>query len=215
MPAHARPPSRLTLLADRCAHTGPRSVPSWPVNGDRPLTTPEGTLPLEEAVYKGFKLFHGAAAEARSLAGIMIYLAWCADPVAMAHLLGIEEPDPYEALMYVLDAVKEGTKVMIVGAAPCYLHLAGVPGFPQLIARMQLSYIVRSEEAFEDISFACQKSHWLSTPAGDGKQLWETMPYLLVGASPWDTDVTSFPQPSMERYGRVGAPGSPWWVAVK
>ena len=138
--ARARPPSRLTLLADRCAHTGPRSVPSWPVNGDRPLTTPEGTLPLEEAVYKGFKLFHGAAAEARSLAGIMIYLAWFADPVAMAHLLGIEEPDPYEALMYVLDAVKEGTKVMIVGAAPCCLHLAGVPGFqlfPQLIARMQ------------------------------------------------------------------------------
>jgi len=94
-------------------------------------------------VYKGFKLFHGAAAEARSLAGIMIYLARFADPVAMAHLLGIEEPDPYEALMYVLDAVREGTKVMIVGAAPCYLHLAGVPGFPQLIARMQPSYIVR------------------------------------------------------------------------
>ena len=72
---------------------------------------------------------------------------------------------------------------------------------PQLIARMQPSYIVRSEEAFEDIPFAFKTSHWLSTPAGDGKQLWETMPYLLVGASEWDTDDTSFPQPSMERYG--------------
>ena len=71
---------------------------------------------------------------------------------------------------------------------------------------MQPSYIMRSGDAFEDIPFAFKTSHWLSTPAGDGKQLWETMPYLLVGASAWDTDVTSFPQPSIERYGRVGAP---------
>ena len=36
----------------------------------------------------------------------------------------------------------------------------------------------------------------------------------MEGASAWDTDVTSFPQPPMEKYGRVGAPGSPWWVAM-
>ena len=37
----------------------------------------------------------------------------------------------------------------------------------------------------------------------------------LVGAGAWDTDVASFPEPAMARYGRVGAPGSPWWVLVK
>ena len=111
-------------------------------------------------------------------------------------------------------AVKEGKRVDIVGAAQCYLHLAGVSGFPHFIARMQPSYIMRSEDAFDDIPLAVGASHWLSTPAGDDKLPWETMPYFLVGASAWDTDVTSFPQPSMERYGRVGAPGSAWWVAV-
>jgi len=36
-----------------------------------------------------------------------------------------------------------------------------------------------------------------------------------VGAGAWDTDAASFPEPAMARYGRVGAPGSPWWVMVK
>jgi len=44
---------------------------------------------------------------------------------------------------------------------------------------------------------------------------WETSPYLLVGAGALGTDTASFPEPSMARYGRVGAPGSPWWVMVK
>jgi len=54
-----------------------------------------------------------------------------------------------------------------------------------------------------------------NSPSRDGKATWETSPFLLVGASAWDTNVASFPEPSMARYGRVGAPGSPWWVMVK
>jgi len=55
----------------------------------------------------------------------------------------------------------------------------------------------------------------LNSPSRDGKTIWETSPFLLVGASAWDTDVASFPEPSMARYGQVGAPGTPWWVMVK
>jgi len=48
-----------------------------------------------------------------------------ADPVAMATKLGHNETDPYQATLLVLDA---GARVEIVGAAPCYIHLSGVPG---------------------------------------------------------------------------------------
>jgi hypothetical protein len=77
----------------------------------------------------------------------------------MERLLGKVESDPYRALMHVLDAVKEGKRV---GAAPCYLHLVGVSGFPQFIARMQPSYIMRSEDAFDEIPLAGLRTVLLS-----------------------------------------------------
>jgi hypothetical protein len=111
-----------------------------------------------------------------------------------------------------LDAVRAGTPVEIVGAAPCYVHLSGVPGVPQFVTRMQPKVIMRSEDALDDVPLADRDTHWLNSPARDGKTIWETSPFLLVGAGAWGTDVTSFPEPSMARYGRVGAP---WWVVVK
>jgi len=107
------------------------------------------------------------------------------------------------------------TPVEIVGAAPCYVHLSGVPGVPQFVARMQPKAIMRSEDALDEVPLADRDTHWLNSPSRDGKTIWETSPFLLVGAGAWDTDVASFPEPAMARYGRVGAPGSPWWVMVK
>jgi len=72
------------------------------------------------------------------------------------------EKDQYRALMHVLDAVKECKRVEIAGAAPCYLQLAGVSGFPQFIARMQPSYIMRSEDAFDEIPLAGLRTVLLS-----------------------------------------------------
>ena len=67
------------------------------------------------------------------------------------------------------------------------------------------------ESAFDEIPLSVRDSHCLGTHAGDGKELWKTGGW---GAGwwgrvsvPWDTEVTSFPRPSMERYGRVGARG--------
>ena len=50
-------------------------------------------------------------------------------------------------------------------------------------------------------------THIGSAPPTRDKLLRETMPYILVGAFEWDTDVTSFPQPSMERPGWGAGPG--------
>ena len=100
-------------------------------------------------------------------------------------------------------------------AAPCYVHLSGVPGPPQFVARMQPEIIMRSEDAIDEVPLGERATHWLSSPSRDGKTVWETSPYLLVGTGAWNTDVASFPEPAMARYGRVGAPGSPWWVMVK
>ena len=85
----------------------------------------------------------------------------------------------------------------------------------RFIAWMQPSYTMRSDDAFDEIPLAVRDSHWLTIPAGDGKLLWETMPCLLGGGLPWDTDVTSFPQPSLKpNSAGLGRRGSPWWVAV-
>ena len=78
--------------------------------------------------------------------------------VYLEHTVGLE------GNMALLEAiaieVRRQRKPWLIGGdlnmVPCYLHLAGVAGFPQLIARMQPSYMVRSEEAFEDIPFAFQ-----------------------------------------------------------
>jgi len=72
-----------------------------------------------------------------------------------------------------------------------------------------------AEDAIDEVPLGERATHWLSSPSRDGKTVWETSPYLLVGAGAWDTDAASFPEPAMARYGRVGAPGSPWWVMVK
>ena len=74
---------------------------------------------------------------------------------------------------------------------------------------------MRSRDAIDEVPRDYRDTHWLSSPSRDGKTVWETSPYLLVGTGAWDTDVASFPEPAMARYGRVGAPGSPWWVMVK
>jgi len=96
--------------------------------------------------------------------------------------------------------VRAGARVEIVGAAPCYIHLAGVQGFPQFVARMQPKLIMHSEDALGEVSLAGRDAHWLSSPTRDGKTIWETILFLLVGASAWGTDVASFLEPSMVRY---------------
>jgi len=166
-------------------------------------------------IREAWKVWGGKAAEARGIAGLMIYIAWCADPVAMATKLGHAESDRYEATLLVLDAMRAGTPVEIVWAAPCYVHLSGVPGVPQLVARMQPKVIMRSEDALDEVPLADRDTHWLNSPSRDGKRVWETSLFLLVGAGAWGTDVASFPEPAMAHYGRVCAPGSPWWVMVK
>jgi hypothetical protein len=72
-----------------------------------------------------------------------------------------------------------------------------------------------SASGTNEVPLADRDTHWLGSPSRNGKTIWETIPFLLVGAGAWDTDVASFPEPAMGRYGRVGAPGSPWWVMVK
>jgi len=177
------------------------------VKGDWPLNAPIGPRQLSE-------VWQGKAAEPRGI-GLMICIAWCADPVAMATKLGLDESDRYKATLLVLDAVRAGERVEIVGAAPCYIDLSGIPGFPQFVARMQPQLILRSLDALDVVPLADRDAYWLSSPSRDGKKIWETTPFLLVGAGAWDMDVASFPQPSMARYGRVGAPGSPWWILVE
>jgi hypothetical protein len=179
------------------------------------LNTPNGPQPLVNGYIEAWKVCKAMASEARGLAGLMIWVAWCADPVAMAAKLGHVESDRYKATLLVLDAVRGGTRVEVVGAAPCYVHLSGVSGVPQFVARMQPAIIMRSEDAIDEVPLADRDTHWLSSPSRNGKTVWQTSPYLLVGAGAWDTDVASFPEPAMARYGRVGAPGSPWWVMVK
>ena len=114
----------------------------------------------------------------------------------------------------------------------------------------------RIVEPVDDVALAVVEARQAEQPCpGDSKTIWETSPFLLVGAGAWDTDeyisfigirtlfdqitrgygdhspltrpkeeVTHggrardearFPEPSMARSGRVGAPGSPWWVMVK
>ena len=89
-----------------------------------------------------------------------------------------------------------------------------------LIARMRPKFIVRAWEALQQVASDDRASHWLNTIVdgrgrGRRRPLWEANPYLLVGGSAWDTDTACFPAPSMTRYGRVGAPGSPWWIAIR
>ena len=109
-------------------------MPSWPVHADKPPNCPEGTFPLEYVLKKGYKHWLGKAAEARSIAGLVIYLAWSADTVAMARLLGFREKDPYWALIHILDELREGKPVEVVDAEDCYVHRAGAPGEPEFIA---------------------------------------------------------------------------------
>ena len=217
---HRRAPSQCCDALTQCpwrreAELNPAAVTSWPVRGDWLLNTPDGPKPLVEGYREAWKVWKTKASEARGLAGLMTYIAWCADPVAMAAKLGHDESDRYKATLLVLDAVRAGKRVEIVGTAPCYVHLSGVPGVPQFVARMQPEIIMRSEDAIDEVPLGERATHWLSSPSRDGKTVWETSPYLLVGTGAWDTDVASFPEPAMARYGRVGAPGSPWWVMVK
>ena len=86
------------------------------------------------------------------------------------------------ALGAVLDAVRAGTPVEIVGAAPCYVHLSGVPGVPQFVTRMQPEVIMRSEDALDEVPLADRDTHWLSSPSRNGKTIFETSPFLLVDA---------------------------------
>ena len=58
-------PPRIDLI-------GPASVPSWP-GACGPLNCPDGTFPLEYVLKKGHKHWLGKAAEARSIAGLVIY----------------------------------------------------------------------------------------------------------------------------------------------
>jgi hypothetical protein len=196
----------------------PASVASWPVQADKPLNCAEGTFPLEYVLAKGYKHWLNKAAEARSIAGLAIYLAWAADTVKMARKLGFHEKDPYWALLHVLDEVREGKTVEVFDAEWCYVHRAGAPGKAEFLARMRPMFIVRSWEALQQVEVDDRASHWLNTvvdgPGGSSRPLWKASPYLLVGDAAWDTDTADFPEPSMTRYGRVGAPGSPWWIAV-
>jgi hypothetical protein len=74
----------------------------------------------------------------------------------------------------------------------------------------------RIVEPVDDVALAVVEARQAEQPCpGDSKTIWETSPFLLVGAGAWDTDEARFPEPSMARSGRVGAPGSPWWVMVK
>jgi hypothetical protein len=69
---------------------------------------------------------------------------------------------------------------------------------------------MRSEDALDEVPLADRDTHGLNSPSRNGKTIWETIPFLRVRAGAWDTDVASFPESAMARYGRVGAPGSPW-----
>jgi len=101
----------------------------------------------------------------------------------MATKLGHDESDRFKATLLVLDAVRAGERVEMVGAAPCYIDLSGTPGFPQFVARMQPQLILRSLDALDVVPLADRDAYWLSSPSLDDKKIWEMTQFLLVGVT--------------------------------
>jgi len=128
--------------------------------------------------------------------------------------MGITEPDRYKALLHVLQALRDGQLVEVVGAGHCYIHARGRPGKPQFLARMRTKFIVCSEVAWSSMTPSEQRWHWLGTAvargSGGSMQICKAWPYLLVGAGPWDLSRDTFPRAAGATYCRAGAPGAPW-----
>jgi hypothetical protein len=195
------------------------SEPSLPVDADMKLDSPEGSRTLEQELNAGGKLWADLATESLRFVGIAMYVMWECNPIAMAARLGITEPDRYKALLHVLQALREGQLVEVVGARHCYIHARGRPGAPQFLARMRPQYIVSSEAAWCGMTPAEQNAHWLGTTVARGSKgsmpIYKAWPYLLVGDGPWDLRRDTFPRAAGATYCRAGAPGTPWWVGVE
>ena len=70
----------------------------------------------------------------------------------MARRLGFHEKDPYWALIHILDELREGKTVEVVGAEDCYVHRAGAQGETEFIARMRPRFILRAWEALQRVA---------------------------------------------------------------
>ena len=105
-------------------------------------------------------------------------------------------------------------------AGACGLHLSGHAGKPKFVASMRTTYIMSVETAWASVPEDTRSGHWLNTEVDGGqkggpRRVRDVMDCLLLGDAPCYPCQDSFREPAMPRYGRLGAVGSPWLVAVR
>lgn len=148
---------------------------------------------VRELIARGLKVFRGVSAEAMSALCVGMWLVWESNALDSARLNGYRGGCVDEAVKYMLRVLDEAGSIQIIGKRDLYLYQSGVPGVPELIARMaRPSRILRSREAWNQLPAVEQKHHWLGTTVcrrGKDTPLWQAYPFLLLGDAQWESIV--------------------------
>ena len=144
-------------------------------------------------------------------------IAWGCDVVQTARNLGCESNDFSACLRFIVEHLKRFGSVKLLRANFCYLHHSKTPGKAQFFARMRPAWVVCAKKLLRDMHATTRKVHWLGGKISrqDPRPVYSIHKYVLLGKSVWDVATDKFPKPMMDTYGKVGASGSVWWVAVE
>lgn len=163
----------------------------------------------------GGKVVDGVAAEAVNRQSLGMYLVWEVGCLVSATAQGYAGRDHAGAAMFLLDLVDSQGYAEIVTTGSLYLHQTG-PGSPAVLAEMKSPVIVmQTGFALDFVDPEDRSRHWLNSPFernGAAGPLHEALPYLIVGAGPWQTLPSKLPTVSLQKYARAGSAGALWWI---
>ena len=179
-------------------------------------------LSVEERVKNGTKTLRGKACEAITTGMGGYYLTWETDVLSASERQGLyvgnDKSKARDAILHHL--ITTGT-TEFDALRPLMLHASGEKGPARFIGRMlQPAQLMLSKFAWKMLSPEEQAMSWLGSLVSrrkNGKVVWEPVwvayPYLLVDAcANWDLNVGHFNSP--DKYAKLGAPGSVWYVGV-
>ena len=119
----------------------------------------------------------------------------------------------------VLEELENGNSVEVIGGNSFHAHRSGVPGKPHVIAKVGTpKFVISTKVAYASLGNSERGSHWLGSVYDRGActvPLRKALPFLIVGASEWETRRSELPVGKATKYGRLGSAGSIWYLAVE
>jgi hypothetical protein len=193
-------------------------VCSLPIRGQLRLHD----LSIEQRVKNGTKTLRGRACEAVTTGMGGYYLTWQTNVLSASSrqrlYSGHDKSKARDSLLHHLNTTG---RTEFDALSPLMLHASGEKGAARFIGRMlEPAELMLSKFAWTMLSPEEQAISWLGSLVSrrrNGKVVWEPVwtvyPYLIVDAyADWDLSVGHFNGP--DKYAKLGAPGSVWYVGV-